>query len=163
VTATLKLLYPNGSFNDVITISPASLTNNSARECAVKDNGTNLDLDALVQVKIKTGASGTAATGYMNIWCYGTSDNGTTYPDAVTGSDAAITLVSPTNLIWLGSFNCVANATTYKSNLFSIAAKFGGILPVKWGIVLENKTGGTLDATGGSHAATFLRVQAQAV
>lgn len=163
MAADIKLKYPNGSFNDVITITFSSVTNNSARECTAISNTTTVDLDALVQAKVKTGASGTSATGYVNIWCYGSADNGTTYPDVVTGSDANITLVVPTNLIWLGSFNCVANATTYKSNLFSIASKFGGVLPSKWGIVLENKTGGTTDTTAGNHVVTFQRIQAQTV
>lgn len=163
MSTLIKLSFPNGSFNDVITISPASVTNNSARESTALSNATNLDLDALVQAKIKTGASGTSSTGYINLWVYASADNGTTYPDNVTGTDANITLVNPNNLVWLGSFNCVANATTYKSPLFSVASKFGGILPVKWGIVIENKTGGTLDSTAGNHAVTYLRVQGQTV
>lgn len=152
-----------GTSNQTITISPASVTNNSARESTAVDNSTNKFLDALVQLKIKSGAASTSATGYINVYAYATADGGTTYPDTVTGSDAAITLTSPPNLKLIGVINVVANATTYKSEPMSVAAAFGGVLPEKWGIVIENKTGGTLDTTAGNHAAFYQGVYATSV
>jgi hypothetical protein len=148
--------------NVALTISLASLTNNSARESTAIDNTGNLDFDANVFLKIKSPASGTSATGYVNIYAYGSADGGTTYPDNVTGTDAAITLVVPPNVKLIGVMNLVANATTYKAGPFSIAAAFG-YLPGKWGIIVENKTGGTLDTTEGNHAKFFERVQSQGV
>ena len=156
--STIKSLF--GSSNQAITITIASLANNGARESTVIDNSSNL---FLVQLKIKSGGSGTSATGFVNVYAYATADGGTTYGEGATGSDAAITLTSPTNLRLIGVMNIVANATTYKSNAFSVAAAFGGVLPEKWGIVIENKTGGTLDATGGNHSAFYQGIQAQVV
>ena len=143
-----------GTSNQAITITVASLTNGSARESTAVDNSSNLYQDALVFVKLKSGASSTSATGYCAVYAYATADGGTTYPDNVTGSDAAVTLVAPPNLKPIGVINMVANSTTYKAGPFSVAAAFGS-LPEKWGIVIVNKTGGTLDSTGGNHSVFY--------
>ena len=56
-----------------------------------------------------------------------------------------------------------ANATTSGAGLvagfaFGVAAAFGGLLPAKWGMVIENKSGVALDSSGhttqyrGAHA-----------
>lgn len=149
-----------GTSNQAFTLTIASLTSGSARESTAIDNSSNVFQDALVQVKIKSAGSGTSGTGYVNIYAYATADGGTTYSDGCTGSDAAVTLTSPTNLKLIGVLNVVANATTYKSSPFSVAAAFG-VLPDHWGIVIENKTGATLDATGGNHAAFYQGVYQQ--
>ncbi len=144
-----------GTSNQTITLTIASLTNNSARASTAVDNTSNLYTNALVQLKIKSGASSTSSTGYVNVYAYGTADGGTTYSDGASGTDGALTMTAPPNIRLIGSINVVANATTYKSDAMSVAAAFGGVLPDHWGIVIENKTGGTLDATGGSHFAIY--------
>lgn len=150
-----------GTSNQTITISPASVTNGSSRQSTVIDNSSNLYGDALVFLKIKTGASGTASTGFVSVYAYGTVDGGTTYTDGASGTDGAMTPTAPTNLRSIGIINCVANATTYYGGPMSVAAAFGGVLPEKWGIVIKNETGGTLDTTGGNHAAIWQGVLAQ--
>ena len=145
----IKLKY--GTSNQAITITVASLANNSARESTVVDNSSNLFRDVLVAGFVKSGASGTSASGYVQIYVYGTADGGSNYTQGATGSDAAITLTVPPNARLLGTVNVVANATTYKFGPMSVARAFGGSMPEKWGIIVENKTGGTLDATGGNH------------
>lgn len=137
------------------TITIASLANNAARESTVVDNTTDLFNDVLVLIKIKSAAASTAATGYANIYAYATVDNGTTYSDNCTGSNAAVTLVVPPNLRLIGIMNIVADSVTYKSPVMSVAAAFGGVMPQKWGIVIENKSGATFDATAGNHAAQY--------
>lgn len=155
-----NILQQLGSNNQTITITLASLANNSARESTVIDNTSNLFMDAGVMVKIKTGGSSTTSIGYANIYAYGTSDGGTTYSDTCTGSDAAVTLTAPPNLKQIGIINLVANSTTYKAGPFSVAAAFG-YLPAKWGIVIENKCGGTFDSTGGNFAVFYQGVEYQ--
>lgn len=135
--------------NNSLTITINSLTNNSARESTVVDNTTNEDFDAGVFVIIASPTSGTASTGYCNIYAYGSADGGSNYGDNVTGSNAAVTLVSPPNLPLIGVINVVANSTTYKAGPFSVRSAFG-YLPGKWGIVVENKTSGTLNSSGSS-------------
>lgn len=150
-----NLLGKFGTSNQTITLTIASLANNGQRQSTVIDNSSNLFLDALVFLKIKSAAASTSATGYVNVYAFGTVDGGTTYSENAGASDAAITLTSPPNMRLIGVVNVVANATTYYSGLMSVAAAFGGILPERWGLVIENRTGATLDATGGSHAAIY--------
>jgi hypothetical protein len=150
-----------GTSNQAVTVTLASLANNGARSSAAVDNSTNCYLDALIQLVLKSGASGVSSTGYVNVYAYGTVDGGTTYPEGA-GTDAGVTLTSPTNLRLIGVINLVANATTYKSEPMSVAAAFGGVLPDHWGIVLENKTGAALDSTEANHTKIYQGVYAQA-
>jgi hypothetical protein len=146
-----------------ITISLASLANTSSRQSTVVDNTTTLYPDVFLQLVIKSGASGVSTSGYVNVWGFGTADAATpSYGENAGATDAAITLTVPTNLRLIGSLNVVANATTYKSNPMSVAAAFGGIIPEKWGIVVENQTGAPLDSTEGSHKKIYQGVWAQA-
>jgi hypothetical protein len=145
---TIKIAYDSDA---AFTCTLASLTTGSARQSTAIDNSSNLYLDALVQLRIKTGGSGTSASGYVAVYAYASADGGTTYTENAGASDAAITLTVPTNLVLLGVINCVANSVTYKGPVWSVAAAFGGTMPKKWGIVVENQTGGTLSATEGDH------------
>jgi hypothetical protein len=139
------------------------LANNGQRQSASIDNRTNLFLDALVFVNIKSAAAAVSSTGFVNIYAYGTSDDGTNFSDSASGSDASITLTSPPNMRLIGVLNVVANATTYKGGPFSVAQAFGGVLPALWGIVIENKTGAALDTTEANHLKVYQGVLAQSV
>jgi hypothetical protein len=139
-----------GTNNQAITCTITSLANNGQRQSTAIDNSSNDWLDARVFVKVKSNASGTSATGFVNVYAYGTSDGGTTYSDGATGTDGSITLTSPPNMRLIGVINVVANAVTYNGGPFSVAAAFGGVLPDHWGIVIENKSGAALDASVGS-------------
>src|SRR5436190_5219805 len=134
-----------GASNQSITCTLASLTNTSVRSSAAVDNSSNKFLNAFVQVKIKTGASGVSATGFVIIYAYATADGGTSYPEGC-GTDVGVTLTSPTNLREIGRINTVANATTYISEPLSVKAAFDGDMPDHWGIAIGNQSGGTLDA-----------------
>ncbi len=137
------------------------LANGNAREATAIDNRTNLFQDVLVQIVVKTGGSGATTGGVINIYAYGTVDDGTTYPDQVTGTDAAITLDSPTQLRPIGQINAFATSHTYKSEIMSVAAAFGGMMPAFWGIVIENKSGGALDGTEANHKKLWQGVLSQ--
>jgi hypothetical protein len=139
-----------GSTNQTITCTITSLANNGQRGSTAIDNTSNLFLDALVEVKVKSAASSTSANGYVNVYAYGTADGGTNYSDGITGSDSNATLTVPPNVVLIGRINVVANSATYIGGPFSVASAFGGVLPDHWGIVIENKTGATLDASIGS-------------
>lgn len=149
-----------GTANQAITCTINSLGNGSARASTAVDNSSNLFLDALVQLNIATGGSSTATTGYIAVYAYGTADGGTTYSNQATGTDAAITLTVPPNARLIGIINAVADSTAYESHPMSVAAAFGGVLPDHWGIIVENKTGGTLDSSG--NAAVYQGVYGQA-
>lgn len=152
-----------GISNQAIVCLVAALANGSTRASTAVDNTVNLFLDALVSINIKTGAAGTSTTGSVAIYAYGTSDGGANYTEGVTGTDAAFTMVSTTNLKLIGVVNAVANAVTYKAGPFSVAQAFGGALPDHWGIVITNNTGGALDAVEGSHLKIYQGVYAQTI
>jgi hypothetical protein len=153
--ADLKLAY---AASTAITCTLASLATNTARESTAIDNTTNKYLDALVAVTIKLQTGTPAADKAIYVYAYG-SEDGTNYTDNATGTDAAVTMRAPTNLKLIGVIATPdAGALTYKGPPMSIAAAFGGILPRKWGIVVQNKSNLTLDATEGTHAKTYTGV-----
>jgi hypothetical protein len=159
MASTFKSSY--GSSGQTITITLASLVTGAARSGLAIDNTSNLFLDALVQITIKTTTS-VNATGAVDIYAYGTADGGTSYPEGC-GTDTGITLTIPTNLRRIGTLNAVANTTTYVGEPMSVAAAFGGILPDHWGIAIVNNTGGTLDSTEGNHKKVYQGILAQVV
>jgi hypothetical protein len=135
------------------TVTLASLASSATvgRESTVVDNSTTRFLDALVQLSIKLQAGTPAGAKAVFIYVYG-SEDGTRYPDPVTGADAAITLRVPTNLRRLGFIACPdAGGLTYHSSPMSVAAAFGGVMPRKWGIVVRNETAVAFSATEGDH------------
>lgn len=158
--STLKSSY--GASGQTITCTLASLANTGQRSGLAIDNTSDLAVDVLVQMKIKSGASGVSASGYANIYAYGTTDGGTTYPEGA-GTDTGVTLTSPPNVRLIGTLNIVANATTYIGEPMSVAAAFGGILPQKWGIIVENKSGAAFDGTEGNHAKLYQEIFGQLV
>jgi hypothetical protein len=148
MATTNKIQY--GTSNQSITITLTSLANNGQRGSVFVNNSVNLFLEASVFVKIRTAAAATSTTGTVNVYAYGTTDTGTTYSDSITGTDALQTLTNPPNLKLIGIINAVANSTTYNAGPFPVSPIFGGFLPERWGLVIENKTGATLDASIGS-------------
>lgn len=145
--ATINQLY--GTTNQSITCTITSLGSGSAQASTAVVNTANLFMDVKLQVKVKTNAAGTSATGAVNVFAYATADDGTTYSGGATGTDAAYT-ANKDQLIFLGSIPAVANATTYVG-LFSLSRAFGyGGIPAKWGIVVDNQSGAALDASVGA-------------
>ena len=146
-----------GASGQTLTITLTSLADGNSRESTVVDNTSVRAIDALLLVKTKTtGAAGTNSA--IEVYAYGTVDGGTTYPDRVTGTDAAITLDAPTQLIRVGTISTPGTAVAYFSRPMSIASAFGGILPAKWGVVIKNVSGSTLSATAGDHSVMYQTV-----
>jgi hypothetical protein len=154
-----NLLNKYGTNNQSIACTITSLANNGQRQSTAIDNTGNTFIEALVFVTVKSNASGTSASGYVNVYAYGTVDGGSDYTDGATGTDGSITLTSPPNMRLIGTINVVANATTYKGGPFAVSVAFGGVLPDHWGIVIENKSAATLDASVG--AAIYQGVEGQ--
>lgn len=125
-----------------VTITLASLTNGSANVSSAIDNSSTKYLEALIQVKVKTGASGTAATGLTNVYLVRSADGGTTYDDNTR--------------VLLGTLPTVANATTYIAT-FSTAPV--GALGSHWKVAVENRSGATFDTTAGNHSCVYAGVK----
>ena len=130
-----------------ITLNALASSATVGREATAIDNSSNLYLDALVYVALNTTTGAAPANDKCAyVYAYG-SEDGTNYTDNATGSDAAITLLSPTNLKLVNVISMPSTATsvTYKT-VFPVAPAFGGVLPRKWGIVVRNYCGITLGA-----------------
>ena len=157
--ANVKTAY--GSSGQALTITLTSLADAAARESTSVDNTSNLWLDALVTCKVKTQNSGAiSAPSAVFVYAYGSVDGGSEYPDAVTGTDAAITLNNPTQLKHIGTVYVAAINTIYKGGPWSVAAAYGGKMPARWGIVVYNDCGTALTATGGDHVVEYQGIYA---
>lgn len=154
-----------GTAGQAITCSLApsgtGLASGSARASTAVDNTTNLYDDALVSVTYKTASGTISGQKAVNVYAFATSDGGTRYTEGASGTDGPITLVSPTNLFYLGTIACPAASTTYSGGPWSVAGAFNGPLPAGWGIVVENQTGVAADGTESNHAKTYQGVYRQ--
>src|SRR5262245_61248536 len=127
-----------------ITCTLAGLLNNAAWQSTAVDNGNNKYLDAMLflGIGIENAPSGDKA---VYVWFYG-SEDAVRYTDNASGTNGSITLRSPSNLrgpfvISTPELGSGGSALTYNAVIGSVAAFFGGVLPRKWGIVVQNKTG----------------------
>lgn len=150
--ATRKISYDSEAS---ITCTLASLAQAAAQECTAIDNSTNLYVDAIVELMIKLQTGTPGSDKCINVWFYA-SEDGTNYGDNATGATAGVTLRSPNNFLGPFVINTPdSGALTYKAVIPSVARFFGGILPYKWGFVVENRTNVTFSATEGDHTKKY--------
>jgi hypothetical protein len=155
----LSVLTPNYASAATVTITMTSLGNDSWRQSAVVDNTGNKYVDALLGGSIQVGATpvnGNAITVYV----YGTYDS-STYTAGASGSDAAYTSDGEAHL-FLPVERIIVDSTSNQDYVFgpvSVASVFGGVLPPKWGVVVHNLSGGSLNATGTNNAIKFTGVK----
>ncbi len=145
---TTKVAYA-GASGVAITLTKAGLADGSWRQSASVDNTSNLYLDALVGMSVQTGTSPVAG-GTIDIYAYGQYDGSAEFTGGASGSDAAYTADGEELLFKLIGV-IVVDATSdqdYEFGPVAIARFFGGFLPQRWGIVIENNTGVALNATG---------------
>lgn len=138
-----------------MTITLASLADDAARQSTEVDNTTDLFFSAKVSVKVKTDTP----SGSTGIHVYLFANVNDVRDDGCGASDAAATVV---NAVKLGTIAATAAATTYIKT-FDTSAVWPGGLPAKWGVIVLNETGHTLDGTGGSHSVTYQGISAQSV
>jgi hypothetical protein len=171
--ATLKMLYPQSNADSVaITITLASLASSTAwagRASTAVNNTSNLDLDHLVSGKIKLGTSPTVSKT-VQVYAYAAQSiaSGTpTYPDSITGSDAAKTMTSANvayaclRFLWAGTTDATTGLVLEMPPT-SIAQVFGSVPPY-WGLFVVHDSGVNLDSTEGNHSMQYQRIQAQSV
>ena len=172
--ADLLTKYPSTSSVDV-TIDLASLATNAqgvylaGRASTAVDNRTTQDLDHLLSGVIVAGSVAPTVSRSINVYAYAASSTASgvpTYPDSITGTDAAKTMTSAnvqnSCLRFVASITVDATASrAYTFAPVSIASLFGGVLPKFWGVFVSHDTAQALNATG--HKLSFERIQGQTV
>jgi hypothetical protein len=156
----MSVTSPKFGASTAITITLDALADAAARQSTAVDNTSTLFQDALLSLEIPVAAGSPADLEAIYVYAYGSQD-GTNFGDNATGSDAALTMRVPTNLRCIGGIQVTASgALTWKSQPISVARAFGGVLPPKWGIVVQNLTG---LAFGTGCTANFTGVNTQSV
>jgi hypothetical protein len=157
---TIAPLY--GTNNQALTITLASLASAAVRGSTAVNNSTTLYEDVLLFFKFETATTGTSATGYINVYAYGSVDGGATYTESFGGTDGAATLATPPNATLIAQVNANANATIYRAGPVSLARLLGvDRIPQYWGVFVQNETGAALNATAGNQAVTYQGVNGQ--
>ena len=147
-------VYVSYGTSQALTCTMANLATGAARTSDAQDNsGSALRaLDALLSVKLAINSG--ADTGNDNavyVYLYGTEDD-TNFTHNATGVDAAYTLATSTeagNLIgpYVIDFPTATNHAIHVGGPWSVANAFGGNLPRKWGIIVWNRTNGSLSTS----------------
>src|SRR4051794_35561443 len=127
-----------------LTITLDSLAIGAARQSVSVDLSTQngLDVQLAVACKLDIGTPPDPHNNFINVFLAASVD-GTNLTDNATGNDGIIVLRNPTNLIPLGTiYTPDAGAITYRAAYPSIAAAFGGgVLPLKFSVIIVNNTG----------------------
>jgi len=142
-----------------ITLTINGLTQDSARESTAIDNTSNLYDDVLLYLAINVANSAMGSDKAIFVYLYA-SEDGTNYTDNATGTDAALTMRSPTNLILLDRIETPTQNIVYKK-VWAIAQAFGGVIPRKWGVVIHNRTNQTFQSS--SNVCSYTGVHYQTV
>lgn len=138
-----KLAY--GTAHQSVPITCDALADNSTRASTAITAGAFLDI--LVQGIIAVATTATLTTSpTVGVYAYGTVDGGTTYSGGATGTDADFGAIPQDldNCPRIGTIACATMDQSYESDVMSIAAAFGGVLPENWGVIIDNQTGQAL-------------------
>ena len=139
------------------TITLASLGNSTTagRQSTVIDNTSIGAADFHVKGHIKCGTN--TSGNLIEIYAFGWEDDAPTWPDVLGASDAAVTFTTRElllqSMVLLDALVCDGSASRVNYlRPTSVASRFGGFVPGKWGICVINSSGGTISATSGDHA-----------
>lgn len=150
---------PSYSSAQTVTLTLTSLGNGSWRQSTAVDNSSNLYVKAHLGGSVQTGTTPTDG-GTLDFYIYATYD-GTNYTGGCSGTDSAYTADGEEDeLIFIGSVT--VDATSDQDYVFGpwpVDVLFGGVLPQKWGVVVENNTGVTTNATGTNNETQFIGIK----
>lgn len=118
----------------------------------VVDNSANLYEDALVQAILNHANTAPANDKCSYVFAYGGLE--TSYSDPASGTEGTITIATivsnPQAFKQIGTVPYNTQDAVVESQPMSVASAFGGILPIKWGIVIVDYSGAAYEATGNS-------------
>lgn len=141
------------------TITLASLAAGTAQQSSAWDWSSWLDI--LISFQLTAGAASVSPTGSVSFYVFGSTDGGTTRTGGAGATDAPITVIAQSELIFLGRSFLNVNNQVRREGPYSIAAVFGGTLPASGGVVVFNGTAANLAASG--HLVTWQGVRNQVV
>lgn len=162
--ATSTVNYDSATNTNALTITLASLATSSSRvvgrQSTVVSNATTKYMDVILSGQITVGTTPTTAK-QIDVYVFAPikiASSTASYPIATTTalgeSDAAATfeIDQLRQLRWIGTLTNIATSDrAYSLEPTSIAARFGGVMPIKWGIFITHDTGVNLNATAGNH------------
>ena len=121
------------------------------RQSDAVDNSSNLMDDALIGGKFLFTANPTTSD-LIGVYAYGSYDGTTFIGNGVTGSEGTYgnTLFDSQSLDGLRTVQIIPMVFASLSYIFgpvSLVNLFNGIMPIKWGIIVDWKTGAPLDTS----------------
>jgi hypothetical protein len=134
------------------TMTLAALAADAARESDSIDNSTAKFDDYMIGLDIAANAAGTLADQQAVYIYLAGSIEGTTFTEPATGADSAIVVATNTNLTLAKILNAHAAGTTYSINIPSVSSCFGGVIPKKFSVIIDNQTNAALNGTEANHA-----------
>lgn len=162
--ATVNVAYATAA---AITLDLASLASSATfvagRESSEIDNTTNKYMDALVKGRISVGTTPTANT-VIAVYVWGSDVSlATTGIDVLDGTDSAETLTNTgiLNALRWGASIAVPAATSnvaYEILPFSVASRFGGVMPKFWGLYVAHSTVAALRATTNTNSLEYVGI-----
>ncbi len=146
------------SSSSSFTLTSANLASSATAGwmSAVVDNSSNLYLDALVHIELAAVNTAPANNKAIYLYAYGLVDTaGSAYTSTgdgtPSGSVGTITFPDiatlPTVAPLLGVVPYPVQNKAINGGPFSVARCFGGTLPSKWGVLMLNYSGMTLNVT----------------
>ena len=139
-----------------------SSTLDLGRQSAVADNTSGFDdaVDAMVGGIVGT-SSNASTNRQIEIWSFGSWDNGSTFSVVGTSTvDASLNVSSMKTLMKLVTIiPSMQGASTYQWGPFSVAQVYGGLMPTKWGIFITHNTGVALGLTSTVHNISYIPVK----
>lgn len=155
--STITILY--GTVQ-TLTLTIASLANNTVNASAVIDNTSDLFDDILIVGKVQANSTGVNAAGWFEIAAHPSIDGGTAF--AGTTATGAASGTTKRNSGWKSVARPKLNANSMVNEFSqSLAALFGGSLPPKLLVTIENQSGAALDSTSGNHYVKYIGVKYQ--
>ena len=163
--ATHKILYAaKASVTKTLISLASSGTFIAGRELGSIDNATNLYDDILLGGVIRVGTTPTINTQIL-VYAFAPRELDTpTWPDQMTGADAARSVTSVgvgQGFLRLAAVLAVDSTTSNRDYAFggvALAALFGGTLPKKIGLYVSHNTVAALNATEAQHLLDYTGV-----
>ena len=141
---------------------PHSSTLDFGRQSAVADNRSTADdaVDAMVGGIITTSSSA-STNRQIEVWSFGSWNNGSTYSlQAASSVDASANVSSMKTLMKLVTIiPAMQGSSTYNWGPFSVAQVYGGLMPTQWGIFVTHNTGVSTSLTSTGHNLSYIPVK----